>query len=112
MTSAAAVDREVGGQRDDLGARGHHLFGGLLAELEDPLEQAGVLVAHRAALLALLDQHPDLLRRVQALVVTAGRTLTSRRRPLAVPFRREMGPAISQPNPIRGPATQRLMSSG
>ena len=47
---------------DHPGARGHHLLGGLLAELEDPLQQPGVLPPQAPPLLALFDQHPDLVR--------------------------------------------------
>ena len=64
--------RRVGLERGHFGARGHHLLGGLLGELEDSLQEARILTAERAALARLLDQHPDLLRGVEP-VVLAGR---------------------------------------
>ena len=67
------LDGHVRLEGDHLGARGHHLLRGLLAELEDALEQPGVLLQHAAAFGALLDEHPDLLGRVQPLVLAGGR---------------------------------------
>ena len=67
------LDRQPGVEGDHLGPRRHDLLGGLLAELEDALEQPGVLLEQAAALGALLDQHPDLLRRVQSLVLARRR---------------------------------------
>ena len=54
-------ERGLGRERDDVGARGHHLARVLFAELEDPFEQPRVAGAQAARLTALLDQHADLL---------------------------------------------------
>ncbi len=57
----------IGRNRHDVGAGSHHLLGGLLAELEHPLQHPGIFPGQPALLPALLHQHPDFLGRVDPL---------------------------------------------
>ena len=106
------VERRLDVERDHLRARGHHLARVLLRELEHSLDEVRVALLEDAALLALLDEHPQLVGGVH-LLVGVDRLLPHPaqhdRRRLAED---EVKGKASQANAISGGANQRASDSG
>ncbi len=107
------LDRQLALQPDHLGARRHDLLGGLLAELEDALEESCVFLAERPSLLALLDQDPDFVGGMEPFMLLRRLDVHRLEQPVDMPFSNLMGIAMSQLKPMSGGVVhQRLTSSG